>query len=74
MSDINALTLKSETDVMGVLSLFDHDPVVSSGRSEDEDDGHEATTTIKNFKLLSSFRGLSENTFMIFAVKIFNVC
>jgi exonuclease III len=30
MSDINALTLKSETDVMGVLSLFDHDPVVSS--------------------------------------------
>ena len=30
MSDINALTLKSETDVMGVLSLFDHDPVMSS--------------------------------------------
>ena len=30
MSDINALTLKSETDVMGVLSLFDHDPVVLS--------------------------------------------
>ena len=30
MSDINALTLKSKTDVMGVLSLFDHDPVVSS--------------------------------------------
>ena len=45
-----------------------------NGRSEDEDDGHEATTTIKNFKLLSSFRGLSENTFMISAVKIFNVC
>jgi hypothetical protein len=28
--NVNALTLKSETDVMGVLSLFDHDPVVSS--------------------------------------------
>lgn len=43
-----------------------------NGRSEDEDDGHEVTT-IKNFKLLSSFRGLctSENTFIIFAVKIF---
>jgi hypothetical protein len=45
-----------------------------NGRSEDGDDGHEVTTTIKNFKLLTSFRGLSENTFMIFAVKIFNVC
>ena len=39
MSDSKALTLKSETDVMGVLSLFDHDPVVSSMsiRTENEE-------------------------------------
>ena len=36
MSDINALALESKTDVMGVLSLFDHDPVVSFISTETE--------------------------------------
>ena len=36
MSDIKSLTLKSETGVTEVLSLFDHDPVVSLMSTETE--------------------------------------
>ena len=36
MTDINPLTLEHETDVTEVLSLFDHDPVVSLMSTEAE--------------------------------------